>query len=151
METTDNPFQGKVRIRACGLLLENRKILLVKHRGLGRLGYFWSPPGGGPEFGERVQETVKREFMEEVNLEVQTRNFAGFHEHIDDRFHALELFFFVERLSGELMLGTEPEGNAGSPVLEELGWFTIEDLKQLPQDSIHSICIPALEGRLQGK
>jgi 8-oxo-dGTP diphosphatase len=146
METNDKPFQGKVRIRACGLLFENRKILLVKHRGLGKPGYFWSPPGGGPEFGESVQEAVKREFMEEVNLAVKTRNFAGFHEHIDDRFHALELFFFVERLSGELMLGTEPEGNAGSPVLEELGWFSIEELKQLHEGSFHSICIPALEG-----
>jgi len=149
METTTNPFQGKVRIRACGLLLKNSKILLVKHRGLGKLGYYWSPPGGGPEFGESVQQTVLREFMEEVNLEVRVDSFAGFHEHIDERFHALELFFFVERISGELILGKEPEGTESSPALEELGWFSIQELNKLPEGSYHSICIPALEGRLK--
>ena len=55
-----NPFQGKVRVRACGILIENQRILLVKHRGLGAQGYFWSPPGGGMEFGENnLVETFK--------------------------------------------------------------------------------------------
>jgi 8-oxo-dGTP diphosphatase len=145
METGTNPFQGKVRLRACGLLLENQKILLVKHRKLGRHGYFWSPPGGGVEFGESIQEAVVREFREEAGLVVQSKGFAGYHEHMDPRFHAIELFFFVSRVSGEISLGTEPEGNESGPVLEDLGWFSHEHLSHLPEGSFHSICLPVLQ------
>jgi 8-oxo-dGTP diphosphatase len=139
-----NPFQGKVRVRACGILIENQRILLVKHRGLGAQGYFWSPPGGGMEFGESVRDAVCREFREEVGLVVEAGEFAGFHEHIDSRFHAMELFFRVSRITGEIKLGTEPEGSPDGPTLEDLGWFGIPELEELPDGSFHSICLPLL-------
>jgi len=133
-----NPYQGKVRIRACGILVENGKILLVKHEGLGSLGYYWSPPGGGCEFGEPVIQTLKREFSEEVGLEIESGEFVGFHEHIDSRFHAMELFFKVKRLSGNVLLGSDPENTGTGPTLIDVAWFSMNELDRLPKESLHS-------------
>ncbi len=133
-----NPYQGKVRIRACGILVEAGKILLVKHEGLGSLGYFWSPPGGGCEFGEPVSQTLKREFSEEVGLEIEAGDFAGFHEHIDSRFHAMELFFKVKRVSGNVLLGSDPENTGTGPNLIDVAWFLKAELANLPKESLHS-------------
>jgi 8-oxo-dGTP diphosphatase len=136
----NSPFQGKVRIRICGVLVENGRLLLVKHRGLGPEGYYWSPPGGGMEFGESCRMALVREMKEETGLEVISGEFLAFHEHIDQRFHAMELFFRVQRLGGTLILGIEPESVQSGPVLEEIAWFSREELEQLPAGVVHSLC-----------
>jgi 8-oxo-dGTP diphosphatase len=144
MPVNSSPFLRKVRIRACGILVENQRILLVKHLGLGIHGYFWSPPGGGLEFGEPVESAVCREFLEEVNLEVETEGFGSFHEHIDERFHALELFFRVRRISGEIKLGKEPEAGLEGPLLVDLRWFSQKELSKLPEGTCHRVCMQYL-------
>ena len=68
-------YHGKVRPRVCGILIENNSILLVKHEGLGSAGTLWIPPGGGIEFGETAQEALKREFQEEVDLQIESTKF----------------------------------------------------------------------------
>ena len=139
-----DPFEGKVRIRICGVLMEENRLLLVKHQGLGELGYFWSPPGGGIEFGETHENTLTREFREETGLEVEVAGFAGFHEHLDARYHALELFFYVKKSSGEISAGSEPEGNEFSPVLTDIAWLSLPELEAMPAKAFHSRCIPFL-------
>lgn len=131
-------FRNKVRLRVCGYLVENEKVLLVCHRGLGPDGVFWNPPGGGLEFGETVEEALKREFREETGLEVEPGPFLFFHEHIDERFHALELFFEVKRIRGEARLGSDPEVSGNSVMMIDLAWFSRKDLDQLPPDRLHS-------------
>ncbi len=135
-----NPYQGRVRVRICGVLIENHRILLVKHLGLGPSGYFWSPPGGGIEFGENHQEALSREFREETGLEIMPGDFLAFHEHIDERFHALELFFRVQHNGGSLQKGIEPESNESGPILDELAWFNSGDLQQIPPSCRHKLC-----------
>ena len=49
-----NKFGNRLRIRACGLLIKEKKILLIKHEGLGKLNALWAPPGGAVEFGETI-------------------------------------------------------------------------------------------------
>lgn len=143
----NNPFQGKVRIRICGVLMENNRLLLVKHRGLGTSGFFWSPPGGGLEFGESHSLALVREMKEETGLDVLACEFLTFHEHIDQRFHALELFFRVVRTGGELLLGTEPESDGQTgPVLEEIAWLSKSEIERLPAGTVHSQCIKFFQG-----
>ena len=72
---TENPCEGKVRVRVCGILHENGKILLLKHESIGPAGYLWSPPGGGVEFGESLVETLEKEFLEETNLSIKVGNY----------------------------------------------------------------------------
>jgi 8-oxo-dGTP diphosphatase len=136
-----NPYSGKVRIRICGVLIEDQKILLVKHRGLGSTGIFWSPPGGGSEFGEPWQQTLIREFEEETGLKIEVGEFLSFHEHIDPEFHAMELFFLVKRTGGKLQRGSEPESAMSGPKIEDLSWFSATELKHIPEACYHSRCL----------
>ncbi|MBO3278144.1 NUDIX domain-containing protein [Pseudomonas schmalbachii] len=92
------------RIRAAGLLLQDDRILLVKHRL--RDDIYWIPPGGGFESvsDRSTRDTVQRECMEETGLEVEVgplvyvREFA---EPLAGRFH-MELFYRVDAWRGEL-------------------------------------------------
>ena len=45
-------FGGRIRLRACGILVDQDRILLAKHKGIGELDLLWSPPGGEVQFGE---------------------------------------------------------------------------------------------------
>jgi 8-oxo-dGTP diphosphatase len=130
-------FQGKVRVRAVGLLIEDNRLLLLKHSGLGPQGFIWSPPGGGVEFGLSAEETVIKEFREETHLKISVERFLFVNEHRDRIHHAVELFFEVRKISGTPTLGSDPEIN--EQILTEINYFTMEELRQLPSLAAHSI------------
>lgn len=138
--SSENPitlFSQNVRLRACGLLIENDQILLVKHVGLGEAGFLWNPPGGGLQFGESVRQAVEREFVEETGLVVEASDFVHFSEHIGDGLHALELFFNVRRLSGELKLGTDPELGDRLQMMVDLRFWSKTEIEQQPASYFH--------------
>ncbi|HXB45591.1 MAG TPA: NUDIX domain-containing protein [Puia sp.] len=57
-------------LRVYGILLgENKKVLVSDE--LIRGGYYTKFPGGGLEFGEGTRDCLKREFKEEMDLEVK--------------------------------------------------------------------------------
>ena len=70
MNAPRDPFSKKVRVRACGILKNEQGILLLKHLGIGPAEFLWAPPGGGVKFGDTLEETVQREFLEETGLTV---------------------------------------------------------------------------------
>lgn len=133
-----NPFEGQVRVRVCGLLVENGQILLLKHDNIGPGGHLWSPPGGGVEFGENLEETLKKEFEEETNLHIEVGDYLFTNEFISNKYHAIELFFEVCRISGEISLGNDPELSAEEQILSELRFFSQEELEKLPAETIHN-------------
>lgn len=57
-------------LRVYGILINDKKQVLVSDE-LIRGNYYTKFPGGGLEFGEGTRECLKREFMEEMNLEVE--------------------------------------------------------------------------------
>jgi 8-oxo-dGTP diphosphatase len=130
-------YQGKVRVRAVGLLFEAEKILLLRHEGLGSAGHLWSPPGGGVDFGCDAESTLRKEFAEETHLEITVRKFLFVNEHIDDRHHAIELFFEVERVSGEAQLGHDPE--VKQQILSEIAFLSWDEIRQMPPATVHSM------------
>ena len=133
-----NPFSGKVRVRVSGLLVENGKILLLKHRDLGPEGYLWLPPGGGVEFGESLHEALKKEFLEETNLKIAVGEYLFTNEFINEPYHAIELFFAVKRLSGTLEIGFDPELPDNQQLLEEAKFFSPDELEAIPPAAIHN-------------
>lgn len=56
-------------IRVYGILVNDKKQVLVSDEYI-RGNYYTKFPGGGLEFGEGTRECLKREFMEEMNLNV---------------------------------------------------------------------------------
>jgi len=131
-------YGNKIRIRACGICTDKDGILLINFLGL-RDGDFWSPPGGGVEFGETAEECVKREFEEETRLIVTVGKFLFACEYINDPLHAIELFFEINSFTGELALGTDPETNKNVQHIHAVKFFSWKELKVLPKGSLHGI------------
>jgi len=59
-------------IRVYGVLEESGEILILKEPFAGEIIYKF--PGGGLEFGEGTTECLKREFREELNLDIEIEN-----------------------------------------------------------------------------
>jgi 8-oxo-dGTP diphosphatase len=58
-------------IRVYGILINDQQQVLVSDEYI-RGKYYTKFPGGGLEFGEGTRDCLKREFMEEMNLQVET-------------------------------------------------------------------------------
>lgn len=90
------------------VVVKNGKVLLGQRRGSHGAGN-WACPGGHLEFGETIEECVKRELLEEANLEVVSLKHGPWtNDLIDLNKHYVTLFVFVEEFKGEPEL-MEPE------------------------------------------
>ncbi len=126
-----NQYSGFVRVRACGLFVENTKLLLVKLTSPITGEEIWIPPGGGVEFKESLKETVKREFKEETNLTVKVGELVFTSEMINGHFHAIEFYYRVSKLEGELLLGKDPEHEGGNQLISDVGFFSKQELQKI--------------------
>jgi 8-oxo-dGTP diphosphatase len=57
-----------MRVRVAGVLVHNNRLLLVQHEKDSKT--YWLLPGGGVGLGERLRDSLVREFTEELNLQV---------------------------------------------------------------------------------
>ncbi|WP_026952889.1 NUDIX domain-containing protein [Algoriphagus mannitolivorans] len=131
-------FGNRLRSRVNGVLIENEKILMVKHH-MGPERIFWSVPGGGMKFGTSAVDNLEREFLEETGLEIQIDSYLFVHEYLDPPLHAMEHFFLVKRTGGNLILGLDPEMEGGEQILLDIAWMDLDQLKKLPKDSLHPV------------
>ncbi|MBC8111399.1 MAG: NUDIX hydrolase [Verrucomicrobia bacterium] len=129
-------YGNKVRVRVCGICVEEDKVVMVKHVGLGESGVFWCPPGGGLAFGESVSECLVREFLEETGLHIIVGKFLFAGELLAPPLHAVELFFEVKVVSGNLQTGHDPE-LAG--VIAEVAWLNESQIREIPLGQIHRL------------
>jgi len=132
-------FGNRLRVRVCGILIEQNKLLLVKHRGLGKEGILWAPPGGGMEFGANAKENLQREFFEETGLKVVIKRFLFVHEYLDSPLHSIELFFEVERVGGHLIKGNDPEMEGEDQIIEAVEFLNIETIGRQKPSTLHYI------------
>ncbi len=136
-ESVQKIYGHRLRVRACGICVQDNAILLVNHQGITHSN-FWAPPGGGVEFGERAEECLIREFKEETGLEVQVCDFLFVCEFIQHPLHAIELFFEVKPVSGKVQKGTDPE-SGNNQIIKEVGFIGWQQLEELKTEEIHGI------------
>jgi ADP-ribose pyrophosphatase YjhB (NUDIX family) len=132
-------YGNRLRVRVCGICIENDEILMVSHRGIGHTDTFWCPPGGGIQFEETTPEALRREFSEETGLEVEVGSLLFVNEFMEPPLHALELFFEVKIIGGRLYLGTDPEMPETTQIIQEVRWMSFEEIKKYPVNEVHSL------------
>ncbi|RAV98773.1 NUDIX domain-containing protein [Pseudochryseolinea flava] len=130
----DKIYGNKVRIRACGLLINEGKMLMVNHSGI-KNGNFWAPPGGGVDFGFSIEETLKKEFLEETGLTINVGSFAFGVEFIQPPLHAVELFYNVSVKSGSIGVGHDPEYN----IIQAVALLSNDEIFRIVKDERHGI------------
>jgi 8-oxo-dGTP diphosphatase len=126
-------YGNKVRIRVMGLCWQSDALLMVRHQMGDR--DLWAPPGGGVEFGESLEDALKREFVEETGLMVSVGKFLFGCEFVQKPLHAIELFFEVDRLSGDLMTGNDPE----LTIIQNVQFLSPDDIQRIPAGHLHGI------------
>ena len=85
--------EKKIKIRVAGFLFIDHKLLLVEHKKEKSL--HWVIPGGGIEFQETASKALKREFKEELDLDISVGEYLFADEVIWNNRHNIDLYFKV--------------------------------------------------------
>lgn len=138
-------------IRVYGILLNDRNEILVSDEFI-RGNYFTKFPGGGLEFGEGTRDCLKREFMEETQLEVT----VGDHIYTTDFFQMsafnnqhqiISIYYYVNAVNEKALhtkqnpFDFEPEAIADrTSCAEVFRWISLNNFSEndvhLPIDKV---------------
>jgi 8-oxo-dGTP diphosphatase len=116
------------RTRAQALLIEQGRILMVRHFDVYIGREYWCLPGGGVEAGELPEQAVIRELAEETGLNCRVKSYLGRQElPLVSQGYASTETFIVEVLGGELALGYDPEHSDWQvKFLQEVCWIPLD-------------------------
>ncbi|MBD3267613.1 NUDIX domain-containing protein [bacterium] len=119
--------EQRIRNRVAVILIDDGKILLVKHEKNGR--EYWLLPGGGVDYGETLEQAAIRELKEESNLNVRIGDLLFISESIpDDKHrHVINYYFEGKVISGDMQVGEDT-------VLRDVQW---NDISRLPHMTIY--------------
>lgn len=141
-ENIINQYGNQLRVRVCGICVQDDKILLINHSGMNESGEFWSPPGGGLQFGETIENCLKREFLEETKTMILVGNFLKINEFVKPPFHAIELFYEVKIVSGEIQIGFDPEME--EQIIKDVKWLSFEEVLNKEEGRVAKILVEIL-------
>ncbi|MFC1668917.1 NUDIX domain-containing protein [Spirochaetota bacterium] len=140
METT-----GIVRVRVAGILINDDKLLLISHKKDGDV--YWLLPGGGVNFGESLEEGLKREFLEELNIHVQVHDVALINDSIapSGERHIINICFNCSYTGGEYTVGNEER-------LQKYDFFSRDDLESIKvYPPVNSHLVKAMDNENENK
>ncbi|MCS6824323.1 MAG: NUDIX hydrolase [Cytophagaceae bacterium] len=132
-------FGHRIRVRVCGICVQDNHLLLVQHRFIGSKGLLWAPPGGGMNYGESAEECLMREFKEETGLEVKPEKFLFVNEFIEPPLHAVELFFKVVIIGGNLIVGKDPEMKKNMQMIEDVKYMNFDQIRLIDKMYFHAL------------
>ena len=96
-------------------------------RGRRRGARRWDPGGGGVEFGDTIEQTIKKEIQEEYCTDVLGYEFLGYRdvhrEHGDNKTHWIALDFKV-------LVDPKKVTNGEPSKFEAIEWFTLDNLPE---------------------
>lgn len=101
----------------------------------------WEIPGGKVEFGESIEQAIKREIMEEHGIEIEVKELLQVADHIipDEKQHWVSPTLICEIVSGKPVI-KEPEK------CSEIRWVSLEEAQQLPLSIVTKSDIEVLKG-----
>lgn len=98
-------------MRVGALMFDGPAVLLVEHDGIWDERPFWTPPGGGVEFGETLVEALIREVKEETGLDVSVGSLRYVLDFVRPPLHAVSFYFECKAPAGARAphAGVDPE------------------------------------------
>lgn len=94
-----NKFK-EIRPIVLGLAIKNNKLLVSEGFDKVKNETFYRCLGGGIEFLEKSEDALKREFLEEINIDITVKDFLGISENIftyqGKKAHELILFYSID-------------------------------------------------------
>ena len=114
---------GGPKVVAAALVEKDGKYLLVKEV-LESGREHWIIPGGKVEFGETIEEAVRREIKEETNLDVEISRFLCFKEavHTKYNYHTVIFFFLAKPMNEKITTDS---------AIKEWRFFSVEEALKL--------------------
>ncbi|MEX2702524.1 MAG: NUDIX domain-containing protein [Candidatus Baldrarchaeota archaeon] len=112
------------------------KVVLVKRKNPPYKGW-WALPGGIVEYGETVEEAVKREVKEETGLEVEIEKLVNVYSdpNRDPRGHFISICFLCRRVGGTLEAATDAAEVSVFPLKEVRNLKLAFDHKKMLKDA----------------
>ncbi|MBP1710967.1 MAG: ADP-ribose pyrophosphatase [Deltaproteobacteria bacterium] len=133
-----NIYPAGPRVGAGAIVIHEGKILLVK-RGVEPGKGLWAIPGGTLHLGETLRECAAREILEETGITIAVGECVYVFDLIERDEGGKIKFHFVVADFAALYVSGEPKGADDA---DGAGWFTPEDLDDLPvsQNTIKALC-----------
>ena len=120
-----------------GLIIQDHKILLIKHSQKSTGRSYWVVPGGGRDGSETEEECVIREMKEETNLDVEIERLAFDEPAPPGGVYKWRKSYICIPISGEASPGYEPEPEAAADYsISEVRWFDLRDINQWDSELI---------------
>lgn len=128
-------------VRYQGAIVQDDKLLLIRHREHVSGRSYWLLPGGGIEAGESAEACVIREMREETHLTVKVERLLLEQSVTQPDTYKRRHTYLCTVLSGVAAPGYEPEAEASEMYgIVEIAWFDLNTLESwsdaLKQDSI---------------
>ena len=120
---------------AVGVIVDGGRVLVCRRREDQMLGGLWEFPGGKQEAGEALEETVRREVLEEVDLVVRITGKLCSVEHAYSHFSLSLTAFTCAVVSG----------SATALSADVVRWVPASELRELPFPRANQRVIEAME------
>lgn len=104
---------------------EGRVFLAKRGREAGNERHKWEFPGGGVEFGEKLEDALVREVMEEYGFSIEVEELLDVVNHIipEEKQHWISPTFLCRYKGGAPQI-REPHK------CEQIGWFSVDEIPE---------------------
>lgn len=117
-------YKGKIYIGVYGIYVQDRRILVIK-KARGPYTDLYDLPGGGIDFMEKIEDSLRREMKEETNAAVEEMKFLGINEYICEYMqgaiqkvsHHIGAYYAVKLHIESLKLDADGEDSLGAVFL----------------------------------
>ena len=124
------------KIEVVAAILRKDDRIFATEKGYGEFKGYWEFPGGKVEIGESLEEALKREIREELQVEIHMEEKFSELDYDYPHFHLTMHCYFCSVLSGEIKLVEATEGKwLRKEELDSVRWLPadislIEELKK---------------------
>lgn len=136
MRGNSNPLHHKT-IGVAIIYNEAGQILIDRRPEKGLLGDLWEFPGGKIELNESVEDCIKREILEEIDIEIEVREHLITLNHDYTHFKVTLIVHCCFYLTGE----PKPIG------CEEIRWVTLDEIDSFPFPKANTKIIEVLQNK----